>query len=129
MLEWITRGFFVLNAVLYGALAIRTSLDPDGTAQSAGLSIGSAPTRSEYLVSHGGLLVSLAAIFALFALTSDNQVTGLKAAIAFYIPILVYRTVPALMAANRFKLSLGAVGLEAAMLLAAIGLLVLTPAK
>lgn len=129
MLEWITRGFFVLNAVLYGAIAIRTSLDPDGTAQSAGLSIGSAQARSEYLVSHSGLLVSLAAIFALFALTSESQITGLKAAIAFYTPILVYRIVPALLAANRFTLSPGAIGLEAATLLVAIGLLALTTAQ
>lgn len=129
ILEWLTRGYFVLNVLLYGALAFRTTLDPGASARSAGLTLGSASARSEYLVSQGGLLMFLAALFALFALSTESHTIDLKAAIALYAPILLLRLLPPALAGEHYVFSWAPTAIEAIMLLAAVVLLVLRPSS
>lgn len=88
MTLWLIRAYFAANALLYGAIAIRTTLNPDAASAATGFMLCSAGARSEFLTVYAGLLFGLAAMFSIFAIDAGAHRVGLMIAIAFYVPII-----------------------------------------
>jgi len=87
-----THAYLYLNAVLYAVLAIWCTLSPARTAAAVGYQSLSRSGQSEFLVIYGGLQLAMAFLFAYFAWTQQLR-SGLVVALAFYVPIVAYRTI------------------------------------
>ncbi|MEE7548376.1 DUF4345 domain-containing protein [Xanthomonas sp. Kuri4-1] len=86
------KAYLWINAVLYVAMAAWCTLSPARTAASIGYSALTRAGQSEYLVIYGGLQLGMAFLFGYFAWT-DQVRTGLVVSLAFYLPIVLYRSV------------------------------------
>ncbi|MCC4619800.1 DUF4345 family protein [Xanthomonas cassavae CFBP 4642] len=86
------KAYLWINAVLYIALAIWCTLSPVKTAHAVGYTQLSPAGQSEYLVIYGGLQLGMAFLFGYFAWI-DQPRTGLLVALAFYVPIVLFRSV------------------------------------
>ena len=86
------NAYLYLNAALYGLLALWCTLFPQTTASAVGYQVLSRSGQSEYLVIYGGLQLGMAFLFAYFARTRQPR-NGVVLALAFYGPIVLYRTV------------------------------------
>lgn len=86
------NAYLYLNALLYVALAAWCTLFPAETAAAVGFQVLTPSGQSEYLVIYGGLQLGMAFLFAYFAWTGQPR-SGLVVALAFYLPIVVYRAV------------------------------------
>ncbi|NDK37404.1 DUF4345 domain-containing protein [Pseudoxanthomonas gei] len=86
------NAYLYLNAVLYALLALWCTLFPGTTASAVGYQVLSRSGQSEYLVIYGGLQLGMAFLFAYFARTRQPR-NGVVLALAFYIPIVLYRAV------------------------------------
>lgn len=86
------KAYLWINAVLYVVLAIWCTLSPSKTATAVGYTQLSPAGQSEYLVIYGGLQLGMAFLFGYFAWI-DQPRTGLLVALAFYVPIVLFRTV------------------------------------
>jgi hypothetical protein len=84
------NAYLYLNAVLYAVLAVWCTLFPAETAVAVGFLALTPSGQSEYLVIYGGLQLGMAFLFAYFAWTGQPR-NGLVVALAFYLPIVVYR--------------------------------------
>ncbi len=84
------KAYLYFNAVLYALLAAWCTLMPAQTAAAVGFQVLDKSGQSEYLVIYGGLQLGMAFLFAYFART-DQPRNGLVLALAFYVPIVVYR--------------------------------------
>lgn len=84
------NAYLYLNAVLYALLAVWCTLFPTRTAAAVGYQVLSKSGQSEYLVIYGGLQLGMAFLFAYFAWTGQPR-NGLVVALAFYVPIVLYR--------------------------------------
>lgn len=84
--------YLYLNAVLYALLAAWCTLMPAETAAAVGFQVMDKSGQSEYLVIYGGLQLGMAFLFAYFARTSQPR-NGLVLALAFYVPIVLYRSI------------------------------------
>ncbi len=115
-----------LNAALYFALAVWSTIAPHSTATRLGYLNLSDRSRAEYLRTYGGLQVGLAVLFLLIARGNDMAL-GLRVTIGLYAPIVLYRIVTGLMNLPVFGPTLGAVGLEALLLLVAVWLFYSAP--
>lgn len=113
--------YLYLNSALYLALGAWGTIAPQRTAVRLGYLTMSDRGRAEYLTTYGGLQIGLAILFLLLA-RSGNPALGLRIAIGIYAPILLYRVVTGLMNLPAFGSTLGAAGLEALLLIAAIWL-------
>jgi len=86
------NAYLYLNAVLYALLALWCTLFPGTTASAVGYQVLSRSGQSEYLVIYGGLQLGMAFLFAYFARTRQPR-NGVVLALAFYIPIVLFRAV------------------------------------
>lgn len=86
------KAYLWINAVLYLALAVWCTLSPLKTANAVGYTQLSPAGQSEYLVIYGGLQLGMAFLFGYFAWI-DQPRTGLVVALAFYVPIVLFRSV------------------------------------
>ncbi|NJC48190.1 UNVERIFIED_ORG: hypothetical protein GGR78_001441 [Xanthomonas campestris] len=86
------KAYLWINAVLYVVLAIWCTLSPAKTANAVGYTQLSPAGQSEYLVIYGGLQLGMAFLFGYFAWI-DQPRTGLLVALAFYVPIVLFRSV------------------------------------
>ncbi|MGH8062937.1 MAG: DUF4345 domain-containing protein [Pseudoxanthomonas sp.] len=84
------NAYLYLNAALYALLAAWCTLYPARTAAAVGYQVLSKSGQSEYLVVYGGLQWGMAFLFAYFAWTGQAR-NGLVVALAFYVPIVLYR--------------------------------------
>lgn len=84
------NAYLYLNAALYALLALWCTLFPQTTASAIGYQVLSKSGQSEYLVIYGGLQLGMAFLFAYFARTRQPR-NGLVLALAFYVPIVLYR--------------------------------------
>ena len=84
------NAYLYLNAVLYALLAAWCTLMPAQTAAAVGFQVLDKSGQSEYLVIYGGLQSGMAFLFAYFARTGQPR-NGLVLALAFYVPIVLYR--------------------------------------
>lgn len=84
------NAYLYLNAALYALLALWCTLFPQTTASAVGYQVLSKSGQSEYLVIYGGLQLGMAFLFAYFARTRQPR-NGLVLALAFYVPIVLYR--------------------------------------
>lgn len=84
------NAYLYLNAILYLLLAGWCTFAPTKTAAAVGFVQLSRSGQSEYLVIYGGLQLGMAFLFAWFAYTQQPR-NGLVVALAFYLPIVVYR--------------------------------------
>lgn len=84
------NAYLYLNAALYALLAFWCTLMPSQTAAAVGFQVLDKSGQSEYLVIYGGLQLGMAFLFAYFAWTGQPR-NGLVVALAFYVPIVVYR--------------------------------------
>ena len=84
------NAYLYLNALLYGLLAVWCTLLPETTSSAVGYQVLSKSGQSEYLVIYGGLQLGMAFLFAYFAWTRQPR-NGLVVALAFYVPIVLYR--------------------------------------
>ncbi|MEO8364870.1 MAG: DUF4345 domain-containing protein [Pseudoxanthomonas sp.] len=84
------NAYLYLNAALYALLAAWCTLAPARTAAAVGYQVLDKSGQSEYLVIYGGLQLGMAFLFAYFAWTSQPR-NGLVLALAFYVPIVLYR--------------------------------------
>ena len=114
--------YLYLNSALYLALATWGTAAPQRTAMRLGYLTLSDRGRAEYLTTYGGLQVGLAILFFLLARSGDPTLS-LRIAIGIYAPILLYRIVTGFSNLPAFGSTLGAVGLEALLLIVAIWLL------
>lgn len=114
--------YLYLNSALYLALGIWGTLAPQRTAARLGYLAMSDRGRAEYLTTYGGLQVGLAILFFLLARSGDPTL-GPRIAIGIYAPILPYRIVAGSMNLPALGSTLGAVGVEALLLIGAIWLL------
>ena len=119
--------YLYLNSALYLALAVWGTAAPQSTAMRLGYLTMSDRGRAEYLTTYGGLQVGLAILFFLLARSGDPRL-GLRIAIGIYAPILLYRIMTGLLNLPSFGSTLGAVGLEALLLIVAIWLFYSTSA-
>lgn len=83
--------YLLFNAVLYLALGIWCSIDPEGTASSIGYALTNDSARSEYVTVYGGLEVGLAVFFALCAFLPEHRRGGLLFAVVTYASIAAWR--------------------------------------
>ena len=116
------RIYLYLNSALYLALAVWGTTAPQRTAARLGYLSMSDRGRAEYLTTYGGLQVGLGILFLLLARSGDPTL-GLRIAIGIYAPILLYRIATGLLNLPAFGSALGAVMLEALLLIVAIWLL------
>ena len=86
------NAYLYLNAALYAVLALWCTLFPETTAAAVGYQVLSRSGQSEYLVIYGGLQLGMAFLFAYFAWTRQPR-NGVVLALAFYVPIVLYRSV------------------------------------
>ena len=114
--------YLYLNSALYLTLAVWGTIAPQRTAMRLGYLTMSDRGRAEYLTTYGGLQVGLTILFFLLTRSGDPTL-GLRIAIGIYAPILLYRIVTGLINLPAFGSTLGAVGLEALLLIVAIWLL------
>ena len=124
----LVQAYFYLNAALYAGLGLRGTLTPQGSAARLGYLSLSAIGRSEYLVAYGGLQIGLAAMFVILARGTGDPSLGLRVSIGFYAPVVLYRIATLPRHWPRPASSLGTVGVEAGLLVAAIALLLTSPA-
>ena len=87
-----TAAYLYLNAVVYLALAAWCTFAPTRTAAAVGYASLTRSGQVEYLTIYGGLQMGLAFLFAWFAWTQQLR-TGLVVALAFYVPIVLYRSI------------------------------------
>jgi len=88
----VAKVYLWINAVLYLALAVWCTLSPAKTATAVGYTQLSPAGQTEYLVIYGGLQLGMAFLFGYFAWI-DQARTGLVLALAFYLPIVLFRSV------------------------------------
>lgn len=86
------KAYLYFNALLYVLLALWCTLFPAQTAAAVGFQVLSRSGQSEYLVIYGGLQLGMAFLFAYFPWTGQTR-NGLVVALAFYVPIVLYRSV------------------------------------
>ncbi|MEB1528892.1 DUF4345 domain-containing protein [Xanthomonas sp. WHRI 7945] len=86
------KAYLWFNAALYAVLALWCTLLPAQTAAAVGYVGLDRSGQSEYLVIYGGLQLGMAFLFGYFARTAQLH-TGLLLALAFYVPIVLYRSV------------------------------------
>lgn len=86
------NAYLYLNALLYLLLSLWCTLRPQATASAVGYRVLSESGQSEYLVIYGGLQLGMAFLFGYFAWTRQLR-NGLVLALAFYVPIVLYRAV------------------------------------
>lgn len=114
--------YLYLNSALYLALAAWGTAAPQRTATRLGYLTMSDRGRTEYLTTYGGLQIGLAILFFILARSGDPAL-GLRIAIGIYAPILLYRVGTGLMNLPAIESTLSAIGLEAVLLIIAMGLL------
>lgn len=85
------KAYLYFNAAAYLLLAAWCTLSPWGTAAALGLRLDGSSGLSEYVVIYGGLQLGMAFLFAYFARANQLR-NGLVLALAFYIPIVLYRS-------------------------------------
>ncbi|MEO6517408.1 MAG: DUF4345 domain-containing protein [Pseudoxanthomonas sp.] len=85
------NAYLYFNALLYALLALCCTVFPQTTASAVGYQVLSKSGQSEYLVIYGGLQLGMAFLFAYFAWTRQPR-NGLVLALAFYVPIVLYRS-------------------------------------
>ncbi len=85
------KVYLYFNAAMYAVLAAWCTLLPAQTSAAVGFQVLDKSGQSEYLVIYGGLQLGMAFLFAWFAWTSQPR-NGLVLSLAFYAPIVVYRT-------------------------------------
>lgn len=124
---WVIRAYFALNVLLYGAIAVRTTLRPDAAALAAGLAPSSPAGRSEFLTVYAGQTLALAAIFTIFLTKTDQYRVGLVVGIVFYASIVVFRIIPALVNRSSFAIAGRATIAEITMLVAGMALYLMMP--
>lgn len=83
--------YLLFNAVLYLALGIWCSVDPEGTSSAIGFALTNDSARSEFLTVYGGLEVGLAVFFALCARLPEYRRGGLLLAVTSYAAIAIWR--------------------------------------
>lgn len=93
-------AYLLFNAVLYLALGVWCTVDPDGTSGSIGYALTNDSARSEYLTVYGGLEVGLALFFAVCARTPSLRRGGLALAFFSYAAIATWRGVSLLSLAD-----------------------------
>ena len=86
------KAYLYFNAAMYLLLAAWCTVSPSGTAGALGLRLDGPSGLSEYVVIYGGLQLGMAFLFAWFARANQLR-NGLVLALAFYIPIVLYRSV------------------------------------
>ena len=86
------NAYLYLNAFLYAFLAIWCTVFPAETSAAVGFQTLTRSGQSEYLVIYGGLQLGMAFLFAYFAWSRQPR-NGLVVALAFYVPIVVYRAI------------------------------------
>ena len=84
------NAYLYLNAFLYAFLAAWCTVFPAETSVAVGFQALTRSGQSEYLVIYGGLQLGMAFLFAYFAWSKQPR-NGLVLALAFYVPIVVYR--------------------------------------
>lgn len=85
------NAYLYFNAALYALLAAWCTLMPAQTSAAVGFQVLDKSGQSEYLVIYGGLQLGMAFLFAWFAWTAQPR-NGLVLSLAFYVPIVVYRS-------------------------------------
>ena len=118
----IAQAYLYLNSALFLSLAVWGTAIPQGTATRLGYLTLSDRGRAEYLTTYGGLQIGLAIMFILLARSGDPAL-GLRIAIGIYAPIVFYRIMTNFTTGAAIGSTLGAISLEALLLLAAIWLL------
>lgn len=115
------KAYLWFNAALYAVLALWCTLLPAQTAAAVGYVGLDRSGQSEYLVIYGGLQLGMAFLFGYFARTAQLR-TGLLLALAFYVPIVLYRSVGLLRLWPVGSTTTGLAVFEILLLLAALAL-------
>ncbi|AKK67111.1 hypothetical protein [Xanthomonas translucens] len=115
------KAYLWFNAALYAVLAIWCTLLPAQTAAAVGYIGLDRSGQSEYLVIYGGLQLGMAFLFGHFARSGQIR-TGLLLALAFYVPIVLYRSASLLRLWPVGPTTTGLAGFEILLLLAALAL-------
>lgn len=118
-----TQFYLYFNSVLYLLLAVWNTANLQSAATRLGYLTMSDRGRSEYLVVYGGLQIGLTILFYLLARNTSDLSLGLRISVGIYAPIVLYRIVTGLMNWTLSCSTLGAIGLESLLLIAAIWLL------
>ncbi|CTP82710.1 hypothetical protein [Xanthomonas graminis] len=115
------KAYLWFNAALYAVLAIWCTLLPAQTAAAVGYIGLDRSGQSEYLVIYGGLQLGMAFLFGYFVRSGQIR-TGLLLALAFYVPIVLYRSASLLRLWPVGPTTTGLAGFEILLLLAALAL-------
>lgn len=113
------------NALLYAAFSLWCIIAPQQTSDFLGLSLSGAAGKSEYLAVYGGLQAGLAVFYSIAAFTQEHRRAALLLSLALYGGIVALRTIAGIqLGFTELGNARFAYGLEIALLLAAIILLV-----
>lgn len=116
-------AYLLLNAVIYAAFALATTIAPARIAAAVGFSLDRAG-RIEFLTVYGGLELGLAAFYAWAACTgAANQRVALMFSLFVYAALVLYRSAGILVHGSPGTTLLAVAALELLFLLAAIALL------
>jgi hypothetical protein len=113
-----TKPYLLLNAALYGGLALWCTLKHEQTARASGFATLDNSGHSEYLVIYGGLQLGLAGFFAYMGLHEEHHRLGLLFSVLLYAPIVLYRAITVARYWPVSGLTLGIGALETALLVA-----------
>jgi len=113
------KAYLWFNAALYALLAVWCTLLPAQTAAAVGYVGLDRTGQAEYLVIYGGLQLGMAFLFGYFARTGQLR-TGLLLALAFYVPIVLYRSASLLRLWPVGPTTTGLAAFEIVLLLAAV---------
>lgn len=122
-------AYLYLNSALYAVFALWCTVQWKNTSANLGYRSLDNSGSSEYLVIYGGLQWGLAASFFWLANDPALRITGLRLALAIYIPIVVYRlvTIWQFQPVSGMTKLVGA--MEVALLLAALVLFLQVPGR
>ncbi|MBL8299831.1 MAG: DUF4345 domain-containing protein [Rhodanobacteraceae bacterium] len=115
-------AYLLINAVLYAAFALASSLVPERIAAALGFTLD-AQGRVEFLTVYGGLELGLAAFYAWTVYAGpEPQRTGLVFSLFLYAGLVIYRLAGILRYGVPGTTMLAVAGLELFLLLAALAL-------
>ncbi|PPU93569.1 hypothetical protein [Xanthomonas albilineans] len=115
------KAYLWFNAALYALLALWCTIWPASTAVAVGYVGLDRSGQSEYLVIYGGLQWGMAFLFGYFARSGQLR-NGLLLALAFYVPIVLYRSASLLRLWPVGATTTGLAAFEILLLLAAVAL-------
>jgi len=89
----IAKTYLVATALIYAALAIWCSLQPNTTSTKVGFSLQGDTGSSEFLTVYGGLEMGLALVLIACVLRPEFTLAGVVACVLIHGSLVVFRTI------------------------------------